>query len=55
MFEDQTRQCVDCGGEFTFTAGEQEYYRDKGLQEPKRCADCRAKKRAEKELRTRKD
>lgn len=41
-FEDKTLQCSDCGQEFTFTAGEQEFYASRGFQnEPKRCPDCR--------------
>lgn len=42
MFEDKTLICKDCGNEFTFTAGEQEFYAEKGFQnEPARCKDCR--------------
>ncbi|MDO5022528.1 MAG: zinc-ribbon domain containing protein [Eubacteriales bacterium] len=42
MFEDKTLVCSDCGQEFVFTAGEQEFYAEKGFQnEPKRCKDCR--------------
>jgi CxxC-x17-CxxC domain-containing protein len=41
-FEDKTLQCADCGQQFTFTAGEQEFYASRGFQnEPKRCPDCR--------------
>ena len=47
MYEDKTLICKDCGEEFVFTAGEQEFYAEKGLQnEPQRCKACRdAKKR----------
>ncbi len=42
MFEDKTLTCVDCGKEFVFTAGEQEFYAEKQYQnEPKRCKECR--------------
>ena len=42
MFEDKTLICKDCGKEFVFTAGEQEFYAEKGFQnEPLRCKDCR--------------
>ena len=42
MFEDKTLVCKDCGSEFVFTAGEQEFYAEKGFQnEPTRCTDCR--------------
>ena len=44
--EDKTLVCVDCGNEFIFTASEQEFFAEKGFtNEPKRCADCRAKKK----------
>lgn len=42
MYEDKILVCKDCGKEFTFTAGEQEFYAEKGLQnEPQRCKECR--------------
>ena len=41
MYEDKTLVCKDCGQEFIFTAGEQEFYAEKGFQnEPQRCRDC---------------
>ncbi len=41
-FEDQTRTCVDCGDEFVWTAGEQEFFHEKGFTDPpKRCKTCR--------------
>ncbi len=47
-FQDKSLQCSDCGLEFTFTAGEQEFYASRGLQnEPKRCPECRRAKKAE--------
>ncbi len=52
-FQDKVITCCDCGKEFTFTAGEQEFYQLKGLtNEPKRCKECRDKKKAERESRT---
>ena len=40
--EDQRIKCVDCGEEFLFTAGEQAFYREKGLTHaPTRCKRCR--------------
>lgn len=46
-FEDKTLTCRDCGGEFIFTAGEQQFYESRGLQnEPRRCPDCRSARRA---------
>jgi CxxC-x17-CxxC domain-containing protein len=45
-FEDKTLVCRDCGAEFTFTAGEQEFYQERGLlHPPSRCPQCRAQKR----------
>jgi len=45
-YADKTITCVDCGTEFTFTAGEQERYSQLGFtNEPKRCAPCRAAKK----------
>ena len=42
MYEDQNLICEECGKEFVFSAGEQEFYAQKGLQNtPKRCQDCR--------------
>ena len=48
MYEDKTLVCKECGEEFVFTAGEQEFYAEKGfVNEPKRCKSCRdAKKNA---------
>ena len=40
-FQDKTLTCVDCGQTFVFTAGEQEFYAQKGFQNaPKRCKSC---------------
>ena len=42
MYQDKTLVCKDCGQEFTFTAGEQEFYAEKGFtNEPQRCKACR--------------
>ena len=47
MYEDKTLVCRDCGAEFVFTAGEQEFYAEKGFQnEPTRCKDCRAARKS---------
>ncbi len=47
-YQDKTLTCRDCGTQFTFTAGEQEFYASRGLMNnPSRCPDCRvANKRA---------
>lgn len=57
MFEDKTLTCKDCGTEFVFTAGEQEFYQAKGFEnEPQRCKSCRdarkAQSRANREMHT---
>lgn len=47
-FQDKTLVCRDCGSQFTFTAGEQEFYAQKGFdREPTRCPECRSKKKAQ--------
>ncbi len=44
-FQDRTIQCVDCGEDFIWTAGEQVFFHDKGLKnEPKRCKPCKQAK-----------
>ena len=41
-YEDKTLECQDCGASFTFSAGEQELFAQRGYtNEPKRCPDCR--------------
>ncbi len=45
---DQTLVCRDCNTQFTFTEGEQEFYREKGFSAPIRCADYRRRRKAEK-------
>lgn len=46
LFQDKTLTCMDCGQTFVFTAGEQEFFAEKGFQnEPKRCKSCKATKR----------
>lgn len=43
---DKTLTCVDCSQPFTFTASEQQFYADRQFSEPRRCATCRAAKKA---------
>ena len=46
--EDQTLKCVDCGEDFVFTAGEQEFYRQHGLTHaPNRCKKCREARKSQ--------
>ena len=50
MDGDRTIACVDCGTEFVFTAGEQEFYAQRGFTEsPKRCSSCRARRKAQRQ------
>ena len=43
MYEDRTLSCRDCGSDFTFSAGEQRFFAEKGLiNVPLRCPSCRA-------------
>ena len=45
--QDKTLNCRDCGKEFVFTAGEQEFFAQKGFtNEPSRCPECRAANKA---------
>ena len=48
MYQDKTLVCNECGNEFVFTAGEQEFYASRGFEnEPQRCKNCRdARKQA---------
>ena len=44
---DRTLTCRDCGQTFTFTAGEQAFYQERGFSEQTRCKACRDKRKAE--------
>lgn len=47
-FQEERLTCADCGKEFIFTVGEQEFYQQRGFtNKPKRCEDCRSKKKAQ--------
>ena len=42
VFEDETLVCKECGNEFVFTAGEKQFYKEKGfVNKPKCCKACR--------------
>ena len=46
-YADKTITCRDCGTDFVFTAGEQEFYAQKGFtNEPTRCPSCRQQRKA---------
>jgi CxxC-x17-CxxC domain-containing protein len=43
MYLDKTLTCRDCGQNFVFTTGEQEFFASKGFtNEPSRCPECRS-------------
>lgn len=46
-FVDRTLVCRECNQPFTWTAGEQHFYQEKGLANvPARCPACRANRKA---------
>lgn len=45
-YADKELACVECGNQFVFSAGEQEFYGSRGLtNEPRRCRDCRQQRK----------
>ena len=44
---DRTLTCRDCGQAFTFTAGEQAFYQERGFSDPQRCPTCRQARKAQ--------
>jgi len=43
---DQTLKCKDCGADFVWTASEQDFYKQKGFDNPPaRCPKCRQAKK----------
>lgn len=46
-------KCVErnCPNTFVITEGEEKFYTDKGMYLPKRCPDCRERRKREKEQR----
>ena len=46
-FLDKTLTCRDCGRQFVFSSGEQQFYQSRGLtNEPGRCPECRRARKA---------
>ncbi len=46
-YSDRVLSCKDCGTDFVFTAGEQEFYASRGFENlPGRCPSCRAARKA---------
>ena len=47
-YQDRQLTCTECGQPFTFTADDQAYQAERGFNnDPKRCPDCRAARRAQ--------
>ena len=47
MYTEQSLTCRDCGQQFAFTVGEQEFYAARGLTNaPGRCPECRAARKS---------
>lgn len=44
-YQDVKLVCKQCGKEFNFSAGEQEFFESRGFRAPIRCQDCRKQKR----------
>ena len=38
-------KCIDCGKEIVLSEGEQEFYKEKKFPYPKRCKECREKRK----------
>jgi len=46
-FQDRVLKCIDCGADFVFSAGEQQFYKEKDFRnEPKRCRSCKLKRQS---------
>jgi CxxC-x17-CxxC domain-containing protein len=46
-YADRTLTCRECGANFIWTAGEQEFYASRGLENaPSRCPECRQARRS---------
>ena len=52
----ETKTCPDCGKEFPITVGEVEWFKERDMSLPIRCAECRTKRKAQRqELEEKKD
>ena len=48
-FADRELLCVDCGAAFLFSAGEQQFFKERGFtNDPKHCKQCKAKRQGTK-------
>ncbi len=53
-FVDKVLVCRDCGSEFTFSAGEQAFYEERGfVNEPGRCPECRRSRKQQRSVQAR--
>jgi CxxC-x17-CxxC domain-containing protein len=46
---DKDLTCGDCGETFVFTERDQEFFAQKGFQEPKRCPACRRARKGQRD------
>ena len=46
--EPKTLRCIDCDKDFEFSVEEQQFFKEKGFTEPKRCKPCRKIRKQEK-------
>ena len=47
MYSDKELNCKECNAPFVFTAGEQEFYAERGfVNEPQRCKACRDQRKS---------
>ncbi len=45
-------ECVECGRAFVWSYGEQRFYRERGLDQPKRCEVCRERRKSQRRSET---
>ncbi len=51
--KDKWISCVNCGKQFVFSGRDQKYYKEQGFKnEPKRCRECRALLKRQKQVTT---
>jgi len=48
--ESKILKCKVCGGAFEWGIEEQNFYADRQLTEPKRCQNCRAKRKTDRDI-----
>jgi CxxC-x17-CxxC domain-containing protein len=50
LYTDERLTCTDCGAEFVFSSGEQQFFATKGFQnKPNRCPECRAVRKTQRQ------